>query len=121
MEDTENRKFVGRLIISVLTEKINVREAIKHFPETKDKSIECAYHALVHFAADEDMRYKDIEYRDAQDDYLEFMAQTLCAGKSLPKNIIDEYKPYYSGISAVWEYGVKGFIKEFTKFINIKK
>ena len=119
MDDIENRKFVGRLIISVLTEQKNVREAIKLFPETNDPSIECAYHALVHYAADEDMRYLDIEYRDAQDDYLDSMAQTLIAGKELPRNIINEYKPYYNGIASIWKNGIKGFIKEFKRFINI--
>ena len=69
-----NRRFVGRLIYAVLTEQKNVREAISLFPDTKDKDIECAYHALVHYAADEDIRYRDIEYREEQDDYLEFIA-----------------------------------------------
>ena len=119
MEDIENRKFVGRLIFAVITERKNVREAIKLFPESKDKSIECAYHALVHFAADEEMRYKDIEYRDAQDDYMEFLAQTLSEGKCLPKNIIDEYKPYYKGTARPWIYGLQGFWNEFKRFINI--
>ncbi len=31
------------------------------------------------------MRYMDIEYKEAQDDYLEFIAQTLSAGQNLPK------------------------------------
>lgn len=119
MDDLANRKFVGRLIFSVLTERKNAREAIKLFPETKDKNIECAYHALVHYAADEEMRYLDIEYREAQDDYLEFIAQTLSAGKSLPKNIIDEYKPYYKGTANVWQKGFAGFFKELMRFINI--
>ena len=120
MDNINNRKFVGRLIYAVLTERKNVREAIKLFPDTKDKNIECAYHALVHYAADEDMRYMDIEYRDAQDDYLEFLAQTLSAGKNLPKNIIDEYKPYYSGIAAKWKDDAKGMLHEFLRFINLK-
>ena len=64
MEDINNRKFVGRLIFAVLTERKNVREAIKLFPESKDRNIECAYHALVHYAADEEMRYLDIEYKN---------------------------------------------------------
>lgn len=119
MDDINNRKFVGRLIYAVLTERKNVREAIKLFPETKDVNIECAYHALVHYAADEEMRYKDIEYREAQDDYLEFLAQTLSEGKYLPKNIIDEYKPYYTGTARVWKEGLKGFWVEFKRFINI--
>ncbi len=119
MDDINNRKFVGRLIFAVLTERKNAREAIKLFPDTKDKNIECAYHALVHYAADEEMRYMDIEYREAQDEYLEFLAQTLSEGKNLPKNIIDEYKPYYSGVAHKWQDGLKGFWKEFLRFINI--
>ena len=53
MEEIQNRRFVGRLVYAVLTERATAREAILRFPETKDKSIECAYHALVHFEADE--------------------------------------------------------------------
>ena len=120
MENLKDRKFVSRLIISVLTEQRNVREAIKLFPETKDRNIECAYHALVHYAADEEMRAKDIEYRDAQDEYLEMIAQTLDSGKNLPKNIIDEYKPYYSGMAGCWDNTIHGFLKEFMRFINTK-
>ena len=119
MNSANDRKFVGRLIFEVITERKSVREAIKLFPETKDLNIECAYHALVHYAADEEMRYKDIEYREAQDDYLEFMAQTLSEGKYLPKNIIEEYKPYYRGVSRPWVEGIQGFWKEFKRFINI--
>ena len=119
MDNKKDRKFVGRLIFAVLTEQKNVREAIKLFPDTKDKNIECAYHALVHYEADKDMRYRDIEYREAQDDYLEFLAQTLSEGKDLPKNIIDEYKPYYKGAANLWKEGLDGFWKEFKRFINI--
>lgn len=119
MNNIDERKYVGRLIYSVLAERTNVREAIKNFPDVQDRNIECAYHALVHYAADEEMRYKDIEYREAQDDYLEFLAQTLSEGKDIPKNIIDEYKPYYRGTSRVWTDGFKGFWNEFKRFINI--
>lgn len=119
MNNKNNRKFVGRLIFEVITERRNVREAIKLFPDTNDISIECAYHALVHYAADEEMRYQDIEYREAQDDYLEFLAQTLSEGKYLPKNIIEEYKPYYKGTAKLWKSGLKGFWEEFKRTINI--
>ena len=114
-----NRRFVGRLIYAVLTEQKSVREAISLFPDTKDKDIECAYHALVHYAADEDIRYKDFEYREEQDDYLEFIAQTLVNGKNLPKNIVADYEEYYHGTSHKWQNGFKGFLKEFLRFINI--
>lgn len=119
MEDLNNRKFVGRLIFSVLTDRRNVREAIKLFPDSQDKNIECAYHALVHYAADEDLRYKDFEYREEQDDYLEFIAQTLVEGKELPRNIIADYEKYYKGMSTKWIDGAKGFWKEFLRTINI--
>ncbi|MCQ2739311.1 MAG: hypothetical protein MJ237_03695 [bacterium] len=119
MKEIDDRKFVSRLIMSVLTEQIIVREAIKLFPQTKDSSIECAYHALVHYDADEDMRKFDIEYRDAQDEYLENIAHTLSDGKVLPKNIIDEYKPYYKGTARIWKENISGIIEEFKRFINI--
>lgn len=119
MDNKADRKFVGRLIFSVLTEQRNVREAIKLFPETNDMNIECAYHALVHYEADETERYQDIEYREAQDEYLEYLAQTLSEGRELPKNIIDEYKPYYKGTARLWQNGILGFWKEFKRFINI--
>lgn len=121
MNNLKERKFVSRLIISVLTEQCNVREAIKRFPETDDRNIECAYHALVHYEADEEMRKMDIEYKDAQDEYLEFIAQTLDSGKNLPKNIIDEYKPYYSGMARLWDNSWHGIFGEFFRFINIRK
>jgi hypothetical protein len=120
MNNLKERRYVGRLIISVLTGQKNVREAIKLFPDIRDTNIECAYHALVHYAADEEMRAKDIEYREVQDDYLEFIAQTLDCGKELPQNVIDAYKPYYNGIAGVWENSLSGFKKEFLRFINIK-
>ena len=118
MDNLNDRKFVGRLIFSVLAERRTVREAILLFPDTRDKNIECAYHALVHYEADEDMRHKDIEYREEQVDYLEFLAQTLTEGKELPRNIIADYEEYYKGIAKPWTSGIKGFFKEFARFIN---
>ena len=119
MDGRNNRKFVGRLIFAVLTERKTVREALLLFPESKDNNIECAYHALVHYEADADIRYQDIEYRDAQDDYLEYMAQTLSEGKELPRNIIADYEKYYKGTAKPWQNGIKGFCKEFLRFINL--
>ncbi len=119
MNNLNERKFVGRLIYAVLTERKTVREAISLFPDSKDKNIECAYHALVHYEADEDLRYKDFEYREEQNDYLEFMAETLVSGKDLPQNIIADYEEYYHGTAKLWKKGFKGFMKEFLRFVNI--
>ncbi len=119
MDDINNRKFVGRLIYSVLAERKSVREALMLFPDSTDKNIECAYHALVHFEADEDLRYQDFEYREEQNDYLELIAQTLSEGRCLPRNIIEDYEPYYKGIAHKWKKGSKWFWKEFFRIINI--
>ena len=43
----------------------------------------------------------------------------LAEGKSLPRNIIADYEPYYHGVSRRWENGTKGFWKEFLRFINL--
>lgn len=118
-EILNNRRFVGRLIYSVLTDRRCVREALKLFPDSMDKNIECAYHALVHYEADEDLRYHDIEYKEEQNDYLEFIAETLVAGKDLPENIISDYEDYYKGTAKLWQNGFKGFVKEFLRFINV--
>lgn len=118
-EEINNRKFVGRLIYSVLTERRCVREALKLFPDSRDKNLECAYHALVHFEADEELRYRDIEYKEEQNDYLEFIAETLTAGKELPRNIIADYEEYYKGIARPWINDFKGVLNEFLRFINI--
>ena len=115
MNNLNDRKFVGRLIYAVLTERKTVRQAIALFPDTKDKNIECAYHALVHYEADEDLRYHDIEYREEQNDYLEFIAQTLSAGKDLPRNIVADYEQYYRGVSRPWQNGMKGFFQRIFK------
>ena len=119
VEELNNRKFVGRLVYSVLTERRCVRDALKLFPDSQDKNIECAYHALVHYEADEDMRYHDIEYREEQNDYLEFIAETLTAGNELPRNIVADYEDYYKGTAKLWSNGFKGFLKEFLRAINI--
>ena len=116
------RKYVGDLIIAVLTDRIIVREALKKFPNNvKDASIKCAYHALVHREADEDLRYRDLLYRDEQDSYLEQVAQTLRQGLQLPKNIIKNYNQYYRDIeiNKKFEISKNGWLQKLCKFLNV--
>ncbi len=116
------RKYVGGIIIAVLTDKIIVREALKVFPSNvKDSSIKCAYHALVHREADEDLRHRDLMYRDEQDNYLEQLAQTLQQGQQLPKNIIKNYNQYYRDIEINKKFELKGqnWLKKLCKFLNV--
>ena len=119
-EYTNDRQFVAKLLRYVRLGKLSVREAVLQYPkDTEDESLIAAYHALIHYEADEDIRYHDIEYREAQNDYLEEIAQTLSAGKELPRNIIADYEDYYKGTASLWKNGWQGFLKEFRRFINI--
>lgn len=114
------RKYIGNLIIAVLTDRIIVREAIKKFPDNvKDASIKCAYHALIHREADEDFRHRDLMYRDEQDSYLEQVAMTLQQGNPLPKNIIKNYNKYYREIEINHSIKFKNIIKKLCEFLNV--
>lgn len=114
------RKYIGKLIIAVLTDKLLVREAIKKFPKNaSDASIKCAYHALIHREADEDFRRTDLLYRDEQDNYLEQVAMILQRGEQLPKNIIKNYNQYYRDIKINHSIEFKKWIKRICKFLNV--
>ena len=118
----EDRQFVSRLIYSVLTNRICVREAILHFPKDrkKDKSLKAAYYALVHREADELLRAKDIEYKEEQDEYLEFLAETLQKGEPVPKNIIREYEQFYKDNEPLkYSDGLKDIFNNLCKFLNV--
>lgn len=122
MEDfKENRAFVAVLIRKVLIGALTVGEAVRNFPfDTGDKSLEAAYHALVHYEADEDLRRRDLMYREEQDEYMEMIAYTLDKGDSLPDNIIRNYEKYYSESSIPHTHDRKGAIRSFLRFLNVK-
>lgn len=116
----DDRKFVSRLIYLVLTEHLAVKDAILKFPkDIDDSTIKTAYHALIHLEADEDFRRRDLEYKDEQDDYLEFIAQIMQEGNALPKNIIKSYDKYYKNIDTPHSESVKGLLKGLCKFLNV--
>lgn len=116
----DERKQVSRLIYLVLAENLHVKDAILKFPvDLDDESIKTAYHALIHLEADEDLRRMDLEYKDEQDDYLEFIAQILQEGNALPKNIIKSYDKYYKGITTPHSKSMKGLLKSLCKFLNV--
>jgi len=117
----EDRVYVSKLIRQVLISQICVREAVLNFPhDSEDKSIKAAYHALVHFEADEDLRRKDDIYREEQDDYLEYISQALERGENLPENIIKNYEKFYSSDSIPHKKNIKGFLKSFFRFLNVE-
>lgn len=114
------RKDVSRLIYLVLADTLSVKDAILKFPtDVNDSTIKTAYHALVHREADEDLRREDLEYKDEQDDYLEFIAQILQEGKPLPKNVIKSYNKYYKDAYIPHSESMKGLVKSLCKFLNV--
>lgn len=116
----EERKSVSRLIYMVLAESLHVRDAILKFPkDINDSSLKAAYHALIHLEADEDFRAKDLDYKEEQDDYLEFIAEVLKTGDVLPQNIIKEYEKYYKNIDTPHSESMKGLLKNLCKFLNV--
>lgn len=118
----DDRKTVSNLLMRVRCGEMSVREAMLKYPrDTEDESLIAAYHALIHYEADEDIRIKDELYKKEQDDYLEFLSLTLAQGHDLPENIIENYKDFYSQAPILHKKGIKGFFKSFWKNLNIKE
>ncbi len=117
------RVFVSRLIKQVLVGKITISAALKAFPNNYmvDESLDTAFHALVHFEADEDLRKRDALYREEQDEYLQYLAEVLERGDDIAVNIIGEYKKYYSEAPIYKDVNDKYKFSKLFKFINIKK
>lgn len=120
MNNPEERKKTAALIRQVLTGKLCVREAINQFPHTiEDESIQASYHALVHYEADEDLRKRDLLYKEEQDSYLIMIAEILESGEDLPFNIINSYKEFYKSASIPNGNDLKGRLKSFFKMLNV--
>ncbi len=116
---TTQRKYVGNIIIAVLTERLSVKDGLLRFPKgCDDPSIHAAWHALCHYEADEDIKEKNIDFNDQQIELLEMIAFEFKDGNPLPQNIIDAYKPYYQDDPISYESGMKGFFKKLLRFVN---
>lgn len=117
---TKDRQYVGNIVISVLTERINVQRALLLFPKgCEDPSVRAAWHALCHYEADEDIKQNDIEFNNQQVELLEMIAFTFKDGEPLPQNIIDSYSQYYKNDPISYENGLKGTIKRIFRFLNL--
>lgn len=118
----EARILVSELIRKVLIGELTVRDAIINFPaNTNDKSIDAAFHALVHYEADEDFRKKDIMYKEEQDDYLTLIFQTLETGEPLPDNIIRNYEKYYKKADIPMPNNFKSNLIRFWRFLTFRE
>lgn len=117
------RVFVSRLIKQVLMGRMTVSAALKAFPNNYaiDETLDAAFHALVHYEADEDLRRRDILYREEQDEYLHYLAEVLERGEDIAVNIIGEYKKYYSEAPIYKDVNDKYKFSKLLKFINIRK
>lgn len=117
----EERRLTAELIRKVLVGYICVREALLNFPpDSEDESVQAAFHALVHLEADEDLRKKDIAYKEVQDDYLEMISEILEAGEELPDNIIRNYKKYYKEPNIPHAKNASGSIRSFLRYLNME-
>ncbi len=116
----KDRKKVSSLILNVLTQKMSVLDALKDYPRNlADPTLNAAFHALVHFEADEDLRNSDALYRDEQDAYLEDIANILSDGSALPYNIIEEYNKYHKESLIYPNIDRKTVFKRLKKMINL--
>lgn len=116
----KDRKKVSGLILNVLCKKISVLEALKEFPKNLgDTTLNAAFHALVHFEADEELRKKDTLYSNEQDAYLEDVANILSQGGALPYNIIEEYNKFHKDSLIYPDIDKKSIIKRLKKIINL--
>ena len=119
-ENLTDRKTVANLLRNVRLGNCSVRDAILLYPkDTKDESLIAAYHALIHYEADEDLRRRDLLYKEEQDDYIEFLSYILEKGENLPQNIIENYKQYYDSAPILHNNDIQGFFKSFWKNLNI--
>ena len=116
----QNRLLVSDLIFDVLNGKKSVSQALSEFPtEKNDINIKCAFDALVHREADEDLRLKEQDYALVQDDFLIDLANILKENERLPQNIIDEYLKYHNeNLMGEWDKPLKGVLKNIKKMIN---
>lgn len=116
----EKYKKISDLIIAVLCRKITVQEALNDFPkDSSDINIKCSFDALIHYEADEDIRNKDKEYAQTQDDYLEFIATKLANNENLPNNIAQRYIKYHKyNLLSDNKKGIKSFAKYIKRMIN---
>ena len=113
------RENAGKVLFSVISKVMTPFEATKYFPKNiEDSSLKIAWHALLHYDADEDIRIKNPDYAQEQLAYLELLAKTLSAGLSLPQNILDEYENLYIDTVLPKKYDLKGYLKAFFRFLD---
>ncbi len=116
----DERKLAAEAVFSVMTEKLTVREALLSFPKNcDDPSVGAAWHALLHFEADEDISRFDDAFKTLQIEFLEEVHNILAAGRELPQNLIVGYNKYHDGVDTTQIEGREYFWHEMRKNINL--
>jgi len=113
------REATGKLFYSMIKGAVTSREAVDYFPRNiEDKSIKIAWHALLHYDADEEIRQKDPEYAQEQIKYIELLGGILSKGEELPQNILDEYEEIYKDTPLPKKYNFWGTIRSIFRFLD---
>lgn len=115
----QTRIEAAELLIGVLEQKIDFRNAIKKFPQhIDDDSLKCAFHALLYYDADDEYREADPEYAQEQNEYLKYIADLLQKGEDIPVNILQEYKNIYENTPLIHKKGIIYTLKNLFRFIS---
>ena len=73
----------------------------------------------MHREADEDIRAKDKEYAEVQDEFLFFLSETLKNDEELPQNIVSKYYEYHAdNLIGEWDKPLKSILKNIKRIIN---
>ena len=113
------REATGQILFSVISGALTPLEATKYFPKnSEDISIKIAWHALLHYDADEEIRLKDADYAQEQIKYIELIAKILSQGNELPQNMLKDYEDLYIDTVMPKRYDFFGKLKAFFRFIN---
>ena len=113
------REAVGKLFYSMIEGVVPSRKVIDYFPRNvEDRSIKIAWHALLHYDSDEEMRINDALYAQEQIKYIEFLANILSKGEELPQNILDEYEELYKDTVLPKRYNWWGTLRSLFRFLD---
>lgn len=113
------RETAAELLIGVLNQQIDFKDAVKAFPQNdEDETLECAFHILLYYDADDEYRAVNPDYASEQTEYIEYISDLLSRGDDIPANIILEYKKYYETAPTIYKNGIMNVIKSLFRFIS---
>jgi len=117
--DKKAREATGKILFSVISGALTTFEAIKYFPKNvEDTSVKIAWHALLHYDADEEIRLREPDFAQEQIKYLELLAKILSEGNELPKNMLQDYEELYIDTVMPKRYDFFGKLKAFFRFTH---